>query len=134
MEIRYRNSLEDLRPDSAGGFFVGWANPPNSTTLLDLLDASSHVWLALDDERLVGYIRAVSDGFFTAFVPELEVLPAYQGLGIGSKLVSNLLTDLAGFYSIDLACDDELVGFYRRFGFLRGNGMTIRNYERQAGS
>lgn len=36
------------------------------------------------------------------------------------------------FYSIDGTCDDELVDCYERFGFLKGNGMMIRNYEHQA--
>ena len=134
MEIRYQSSLEGLTPASIGGFFVGWANPPDAAKLLDLLEASSHVWLALDGDRLIGYVRAISDGFFAAFIPELEVLPEYQGLGIGSMLLSNLLEDLQGFYSIDSACDDELVNFYRRFGFARGNGMLIRRYEHQAGA
>lgn len=134
MEIRYQSSLEGLNPASIGGFFVGWANPPDPATLLDLLTASSHVWLALDGDRLIGYVRAISDGFFAAFIPELEVLPEYQGLGIGSMLLSNLLEDLQGFYSIDSACDDELVDFYRRFGFAQGNGMLIRHYEHQAGT
>jgi hypothetical protein len=42
------------------------------------------------------------------------------------------LDDLRGFYSIDGTRDDELVDYYERFGFVRGNGMMIRNYEHQA--
>ncbi len=133
MDIRYQSSLEGITPQGIRGFFVGWANPPDSSTLVRLLEASSHFWLAIDGERLVGYVRAVSDGFFSAFLPELEVLPEYQGLGIGTTLLSNILGDLTGFYSIDGACDDELVDYYRSFGFVQGNGMLIRNYDHQAG-
>jgi hypothetical protein len=79
MEIRYQSSLEGITPTDIRGFFVGWANPPDSSTLIRLLEASSHFWLAIDGERLVGYVRAVSDGFYSAFLPELEVLPEYQG-------------------------------------------------------
>jgi len=132
MEITYQSTLEGVAPDGVHGFFVGWADPPSPATLLRMLEASSHFWLALDGERLVGYIRAVSDGFYAAFLPELEVLPEYQGMGIGTTLLTRLLEDLRGFYSIDGACDDELVGYYQRFGFVRGNGMMIRRYEHQA--
>ncbi len=58
-----------------------------------------------------------------AFLPELEVLPEYQGLAIGSTLLKNILDDLAGFYSIDGTCDDELVDYYQSFWVLHGNGM-----------
>jgi ribosomal protein S18 acetylase RimI-like enzyme len=134
MDIRYRSSLDGLPSHTIDGFFVGWANPPDGTTLFKMLEASSHVGLAFDGDRLIGYVRAVSDGFFSAFIPELEVLPEYQGLSVGSTLLSNLLEDLQSFYSIDTACDDELVAFYQRFGFLHGNGMMIRHYEHQAGT
>jgi GNAT superfamily N-acetyltransferase len=132
MEITYQSTLEGVTPDAVRGFFVGWAKPPAPATLLTMLEASSHFWLALDGHRLVGYVRAISDGFYAAFLPELEVLPQYQGLGIGTELLTKLLNDLAGFYSIDGICDDDLVDYYERFGFLRGNGMMIRNYEHQS--
>lgn len=133
MKIRYQSSLDGLTSEGIRGFFVGWADPPDSEMLIRMLKASSHFWLAFDDRRLVGYVRAVSDGFYSAFLPELEVLPEYQGLAIGSTLLKNILDDLAGFYSIDGTCDDELVDYYRRFGFYHGNGMSIRHYQSQAG-
>ncbi|MDR9450535.1 MAG: GNAT family N-acetyltransferase [Acidimicrobiia bacterium] len=133
MEIRYQSSLDGIGPEAIHGFFVGWADPPDASTLIRLLEASSHFWLALDGARLVGYIRAISDGCFSAFLPELEILPEYQGLGIGTALLTKILRDLAGFYSIDASCDDELVDYYRRFGFVRGNGMMIRHNQHQAG-
>jgi GNAT superfamily N-acetyltransferase len=132
MEITYQATLEGVTPDGVYGFFVGWAEPPSPATLLEMLDASSHFWLALDGSRLVGYVRAISDGFYSAFLPELEVLPEYQGLAIGTTLLTKILDDLRSFYSIDGTCDDELVDYYRRFGFIKGNGMMIRNYEHQA--
>ncbi len=132
MKITYQSTLEGLAPAAVRGFFVGWANPPAPATLLEMLEASSHFWLARDGDRLVGYIRAISDGFYAAFLPELEVLPEYQGMSIGTTLLTNLLEDLRGFYSIDGMCDDELVDYYQRFGFVRGNGMMIRHYQHQA--
>jgi GNAT superfamily N-acetyltransferase len=131
MEITFQSSLKGIARESIQGFFVGWANPPTSETLLRMLDTSSHIWVARDGDRLVGYVRAISDGFYSAFVPELEVLPGYQGLGIGTTLLTSLLKDLSGFYSIDANCDDEFVDYYQRFGFVRGNGMMIRRYDHQ---
>jgi len=63
----------------------------------------------------------------SAFIPLLDVLPEYQGRGIGSELVRRVLLLLADTYMIDLSCDEELVGFYERFGLGRWVGMGIRN-------
>ena len=58
----------------------------------------------------------------SAFIPLLEVLPEYQRRGIGSELVRRMLLLLADTYMIDLCCDEELVGFYERFGLADGSG------------
>lgn len=74
------------------------------------------VW-ALDGERAVGYINALSDGVLTAFIPWLEVHADYQNRGIGAELVRWIILELDGMYSIDLVCDDNLAGYYERLGF-----------------
>jgi ribosomal protein S18 acetylase RimI-like enzyme len=64
----------------------------------------------------------------SAYIPLLEVLPEYQGSGIGSELVRRVLAPVGDLYMVDLACDEELVPFYERLGFMRvGAAMGIRN-------
>lgn len=58
--------------------------------------------------RVVGFVAAISDGVLTAFLSWLEVLPDYQGRGIGTRLLSRMLTELDHLYSVDLICDPEL--------------------------
>lgn len=41
--------------------------------------------------HVLGYLNMISDGVLTAFIPLLEVLPEYQGEGIGSELVGLVL-------------------------------------------
>ena len=38
-----------------------------------------------------GFVTALSDGDFAAFIPLLEVFPEYHGQGVGSELVTRLL-------------------------------------------
>ena len=57
----------------------------------------------LDEARIVGFISVISDGILCAYIPLLEVLPEYQGRGIGSALVRRALAELEGFYMVDLA-------------------------------
>ncbi|MFN8374716.1 MAG: GNAT family N-acetyltransferase [Anaerolineae bacterium] len=133
--ITYTDSLEHITPDQLQGFFVGWPNPPSPETHLRLLQGSYRVVLALDDEsgNVVGFINAISDGVLAAFIPLLEVLPAYKGRGIGSELTRRLLDGLRHLYSIDLICDEDVQPFYERLGMQRYSGMVYRNYDRQSG-
>ncbi len=133
--IDYLYSADDLTPDQLHGFFVGWPNPPARDVHLRLLRQSDAIVLAVDSttNALVGFITAITDGVLAAYIPFLEVLPAYQHRGIGRELVSRLLDRLKNLYMIDLLCDQELQPFYTQFGLHRATGMFLRNYERQSG-
>lgn len=117
------------------GFFVGWPNPPSTSTHLKLLRESQKVVIALDEEKnqVIGFITAISDNVLSAYIPLLEVLPAYQDKGIGKQLVDIMLNELKDIYMVDICCDDDLVPFYQNFGMTHTNGMIIRNYEMQSG-
>ena len=96
---------EDLAP-----FFVGWPVPPSIDRRPAILAGSFKVVLARDETGgLVGFATAISDGVLSAYVPLLEVLPEFQGRGIGTELMLRLLEQLQGLHMIDLMCDSELV-------------------------
>lgn len=132
----YKNELDGISSDMLKGFFVDWPNPPNLETHLKLLKNSSKVIIAVDckSNQVVGFITAISDGVLSAYIPLLEVLPAYKNKGIGKELVSRMLKELDDIYMIDLCCDDDLVPYYDKLGMMRTNGMVLRNYNRQSGS
>ena len=132
--IIYTDSIEGISTENLHGFFVGWPNPPSPETHLKLLAKSDHAVLAVDDEtgNVVGFITAISDSVLSAYIPLLEVLPAYQERGIGQELVRQMLEKLSGLYMVDLICDPELQPFYARFGMKPAFGMMLRNYERQS--
>jgi ribosomal protein S18 acetylase RimI-like enzyme len=131
-EITYSTTLAGIESSMLSGFFDGWPNPPSPETHLRILRGSSHVVLALEAGRVVGFINAISDGFFAASIPLLEVIPAYRGRGIGRELVRQMLDALADFYCVDLACDTNVQAFYESVGLRRATGMMHRNYQRQA--
>jgi ribosomal protein S18 acetylase RimI-like enzyme len=128
--IEYAESLEAVEPAHLQGFFVGWPSPPSPERHLELLRGSAAVVLARDGEKVVGFVNAISDGVLSAYIPLLEVLPAYQGRGIGSELVKRLVARLADLYMVDLCCDAGLEPFYLRLGFRTlDRGMGTRNYD-----
>jgi hypothetical protein len=86
--ISYTTSLDSISADHLrGGFFVGWPHPPSPETHLRVLQDSAYLVLARDgdahDEHalVVGYVTAISDDVLAAYIPHLEVLPAYKGRG-----------------------------------------------------
>jgi ribosomal protein S18 acetylase RimI-like enzyme len=126
--IEYTDSLAAIEPHHLHGFFVGWWEPPSPEKHLRLLQGSDYVVLALEVEtgQVVGFITALTDGVQSAFIPLLEVLPAYQRRGIGQSLMREMLLRLASIPNIDLMCDPEVVPFYESFGMTRATGMVIR--------
>ncbi|MHA0041046.1 GNAT family N-acetyltransferase [Deinococcus sp. PEB2-63] len=103
-------------------------------TFLRLLRGSYRVVLAVNDGQVIGFVQAVSDGVLTAYIPLLEVLPEWQGRGVGRALMTRLQDELRHLYAVDLCCDDHLVPYYEALGMRRGNLMCTRNDERQNGS
>jgi len=128
--IEYAESVGGIEAEQLEGFFVDWPTQPSPERHLELLLGSDHVVLARDGERVVGFVTAISDGVLSAYVPLLEVLPSYQGEGIGSELMRRLLERLEHLYMVDLCCDADLEPFYRRLGLKAlERGMGIRNRE-----
>lgn len=134
--MRFIDSVGAITPDQLRGFFAGWPDPPSPETHLAILRRSDAVMLAVDDEtgQVVGFINALNDGVLSAFIPLLEVLPEYQGRGIGSELVRRMLAQLGDMYAVDLLCDVDMQPFYARLGMTAGQGMMLRRHDRQSGA
>jgi ribosomal protein S18 acetylase RimI-like enzyme len=131
--IEYVNCLDNIKIENIKGFFVNWPNPPSPKKHIELLEKSDYYWLAIDNDKVVGFITAISDNVLSAYIPFLEVLPDYQGFGIGTELVKFMINSLKHLYMIDLLCDEDVVGFYKGLGMYKSQGMIIRNYHRQNG-
>jgi len=131
----YRDNTEGVTEGAlGGGFFEGWPDPPSPATHLRLLHGSDVVVLALDGDRVVGFVTAITDGVLSAYIPLLEVLPEHRGQGIGRELIRLLMDRLAGLYMVDASCDTDLVAFYEQFGMQRGGAAMIRrDYAAQSG-
>lgn len=126
--MHYIYSLEELSPSQLEGFCVGWSQPLSGQRLLDVLRGSYRVVLAVEDDQVVGFINAISDGVLSAYLPLLEVRPEFQGRGIGTELARRMLDELQELYMVDLCCDESVVPFYERLGLVRVHGMVRRNF------
>lgn len=133
--IRYTDSTEGIAPDQLVGFFEGWPHPPSPETHLRLLRQSDEVVLAVDETSgdVAGFITAITDGVLAAYIPLLEVRPAYRGRGIGTALVRRMLDRLDDLYMVDLLCDPGLQPFYAALGMRPATGMMLRHYDNLSG-
>ncbi len=131
--ITYTNDLSGVKAETFVGFFEGWVQKPTPEQHLEILRHSAFCWLAFAGTRCVGFINAISDGFFYAAIPLLEVVPEYRGKGIGAELIRRMRQTLKDFYAVDLICDEDMADFYEKAGFSRAVGMIWRNYRFSGG-
>lgn len=133
-ELNYQTSVEGITADQiSDGFFEGWPDPPTPGTLLDILEASDHTVIAVEDGRVIGFVTALSDGILSAFITLLEVVPERHNQGIGDALINQVLDEIGDIYMVDLVCDANLSRFYAKLGFATTTGMSRRDYAIQAG-
>ncbi len=132
--IVYQDNLDNINPQMLEGFFDGWKSFPSQEKHFELLQNSSYIIIAVDNEKndVVGFINAVSDGVLSAYIPFLEVIPQYKNRGIGSELVRMMFEKLKDFYMIDVVCDESFQGFYEKLGMKKYTAMILRNYVRQS--
>jgi ribosomal protein S18 acetylase RimI-like enzyme len=126
--ITYSRSLDNIDPQDLQGFFVGWDKPLTPEQHYEILQNSQYIVIATDQQtkKIVGFINALSDRIRFAYIPMLEVLPDYQGKGIGTELMRKLLDDLSHLGCIDLSCDENLQNFYQKFGMIKHYAMLLR--------
>jgi GNAT superfamily N-acetyltransferase len=69
-----------------------------------------------DDESLVGFGRAVSDGAYQAAIYDVVVIPEYQKRGIGRVIMERILERISNC-NIILYASIGREEFYEKFGF-----------------
>lgn len=77
------------------------------------------VLAAYNNTELVGILRAVGDGTTILFIQDIIVLPKYQNMGIGTKLIKSAMEKYKDVYQIELLTDDteKTIAFYKSVGF-----------------
>lgn len=103
--------LSDLRES------VGW-NRMEEEYENPLMTSYCHITVYENDE-LIGYIDCVSNGVTDAYIQDLMVHPNYQGKGIGTELMNQMIAYLKEkhIYMISVVYEESLKPFYEKFGF-----------------
>lgn len=102
--------------------------PHESAFLEATFRASTAVYAATVSGIVVGVVRVISDHLQRSVVYDLVVDPAYQALGIGTRLVERCLEDF-GHTQITLGTATGTMPFYERMGFVRSGSYLERATE-----
>ncbi len=112
---------------------VGWGNYTKSPRMLkEAYLHSLRIYAAYVDNKLVGVIRVVGDGFSVVFVQDLLVYPEYQGQGIGTALLKKIMKEYRGVYQLHLLTDntEKTVAFYKSLGFVMDTDIDCRAFSK----
>ncbi|MBR5232407.1 MAG: GNAT family N-acetyltransferase [Clostridia bacterium] len=112
---------------------VGWVNYTNNPQMLE--NAYRHslkIFAAYAEDKPVGIIRAVGDGFSVVFIQDLLVYPAHQGKGVGTALLDRMLKEYPDVYQFHLLTDntEKTVQFYKSRGFCMDSDMGCCAFSR----
>jgi GNAT superfamily N-acetyltransferase len=94
-------------------------HPDSQADLADLaaILASGPAVAAWDGERLVGFVRAVSDGRLVAYVEDVVIDRQYREHGLNNALMTRLLAELEDVAVVNLRGGFGTVPYYARQGF-----------------
>ena len=98
----------------------------NEKCIQGMLDHADILALALDDGKIVGVARAVSDFNYACYLSDLAVDVAYQNMGIGQGLIETVQGELEKSCKIILLSAPDAVGYYPKVGFTQhGSAWTL---------
>lgn len=126
IELKYQNNCADidweLVPEilkEAGMSFH------NAAIHRQAFSASASVVFVFDEQQLIGFGRAISDGIVQAAIYDVAVLPIYQGQGIGRQIIEKMVASLPGC-SFILYASPGKEPFYEKLNFRRmKTGMAL---------
>jgi ribosomal protein S18 acetylase RimI-like enzyme len=86
-----------------------------------------------EKQKLIGAGRALADGLDCSYICDVAIHPEYQGMGLGRKMINQLVELSFGHKKIILYANPGKEGFYKKLGFKQMNtAMAIFSNEQQA--
>ena len=98
----------------------GWTHAGDPDRLRRAIECSSFAVVALEEERVVGFARAMSDEAFAVYIADILVAPDRQRQGIGRTVTEAILDHypMERFHHQVLVAERGAEGFYRRLGMV----------------
>jgi len=127
-----KDQLEQLCELFAAAAF--WAKDRRPEEMERAIAHSNPVVTAWDNQRLIGFSRATSDGLFRATIWDVVIHPDYQGAGLGRRLVETLIAHPhMNQVERTYLMTTHQQSFYERIGFEQNSTTTMVLYNRSLG-
>lgn len=113
----------------------GWAQRVGDAEhFRKLIEASQRTAVAVDaDGDIVGFARAITDGFSNGYLSMVAVAPAHRRQGLGRRLVEHVMGDSPDVTWVLRAGRDGAVGFFGALGFSVST-VAMEKLRREPGS
>ena len=130
--------LETLSEELAGQLHAlyqneWWSAGRTREETTRVLEGSDLTLALVEEGRLLGFARVLTDGVFKALIFDVIVAPEKRGSDLGRRLIDEIINHptLGGVKHFELYCRPGMVPFYEKWGFT-GDLGEIRLMRREA--
>ena len=123
MEVKYINKTPTVDDFNQLTEVVGWGRREN-VIVEEALRCTLYSVCVYDEDKLIGYGRIIGDKTIFLHIHDVMVRPEYQGVGIGTGIMNNILEKVNEYRKVNpgirvyLGASKGKEGFYEKFGFV----------------
>lgn len=131
-EITYQFGAK-INPEDLANLFSGtaWADGRTADEIIVMFKNTPLHISAWYDGKLVGFMRAMTDEIYRAVLDDLVVDEKFRRQEIGDTMMKHMMERLKHVEEISLDCEEDLLSYYERFGFLPGQFNCVRVWRRK---